>query len=574
MNISKELRMSKATKRFQKTRAETQKTQQFELAIAAHNKTLSDPATDSKEHQRATKRLKKVLAEKEAFDRDIAARRAAFPQQAQLEKVKRMFPEPSEPLTPEMRTQWLETFRDACAKLGPEPRFRTARAYLDGRIAAINQQIQTEEQAIEDAAKRATEIQNELDFRACEKARTTIADRMRPFLLKPRSLPWRERMQELLLKDAAKWREIADTRGDAVDETGARQSAIALAYAKALEFAAKRLAVFEYDIELQPSDTDLKNKLGWLLDLPVEENWVFRGKEEQARLRVALLRFRPLKGLDTDDIPHAPFPTRIPRSLNANPALLAGGELSKIPEQDRRAQIERKRLADLDKLRIEDNKAYQKLDKEILKPISAEDEIVAYYVECRTLDNPRLPDVLYWPDGGRAILGQDIHFDSMSRQFYVEDIAVEWLGPSQRQQISDEEAEIANQRSVAGWMQEWNQHIVHRDTPKISQRETTPHSTPFCRRVVKVLKADHMPSPSDNRHPRNGGQFRLGSFYLKEQCDAADQQMAKQGLRIFDGVSRPPEPVTIAVKSDTPTRDSNVWFLHEQKIKQETEDSE
>jgi hypothetical protein len=538
----------KATRRFQKTRAETQKTKQFELVIAAHNAALLDPATDSKAHQRISKRLAKVQAEKETFEHALESRKTA----SELEWAEATFPGDLN----------LAELQSARADFGSSDAIRV---YLDARISALDQQRQAEEQAVKDAEKRALELRNEIEWQACKKLERELNEQARPYFMAPRTIASRQHVMETFLQKASDARALAKERGDnAVDETGARQSIILVVYAETFELLAKRVDLFTYDLEWQMSDPDME-KLRWFWELPIDENWAFRGKEEQAQLRVALLRWRQKLGYSTDDIPYAPFPTKIPRNIGANPAILAGGELIRIPEQDRRAQIERKRLADLDDLRISDHKAWKKLDKESLKPLPIEDEISVYWVECRTLDNTRLPDVLYWPDGSRATRGQDIHFDSNSKNFYVEDIAVEWLGPSEHQQLNDADAEIANQKSVAGWMSEWNTHIIHKDTPTVPQQEAVKKATPFYRHIVKVLKADHMPDPSDKRHPRNGGQFRLGSFYTREQCDAADQQMAKQGLRIFDGVSRPPEQVTRTFRNEDKRHDSKVWNDWEEK---------
>jgi hypothetical protein len=556
---------------FQRTPKEKAESKKLKAAIQTFSDVIADPDASLRQKSDARREEKKTRAALEALETRIAERKLKYVQDEYVEAAQERFPEIATKASPNRETI-LSELRNYLNSLDSGPECLRAHQYIGNLIHGFENQIKSEQNEAREAERQAEARQEQLDFVACEKAKKELYETASPYFLQPRTLESRRNVEKTFRERAEQWEAIAKTRGEAVDETGAHQTAIALACAETYELLANRVAVFDYDPEWQPSDEQLKKKFGWLLGLPIEENWTFRSadgrpSEEQAQLRVALLRWRQLNGYSTDDIPVVPFPTKIPRSVRANPATLAFGDLSKIREQDRKEQLERKRLQDLEDLRIEDPEKYKKLDKKALKPIPVEDEVVVYYVECRTLDHPRLPDVLYWPDGSRAILGQDIHYDAQSRKFWVEDISIEWLGPSQRAQISEAEAEIANQLSVAEWMQPWNDHIIHHDaSPTIAPKQIIKKATPFYRRVVKVLKADHMPVASDPRHPRNGGQFRLGSFYGKDQCEAADKQMAAQGLRLFDGISRPPEPITLTSKPEGKRRDSDIWAAREKQI--------
>jgi hypothetical protein len=553
---------------FQRTPKEKAESKKLKAAIQTFNDVIADPDASLRQKSDARREEKKTRSALEALETRIAERKLKYVQDEYLEAAQERFPEIATKASPNRETI-LSELRSYLNSLDSGPECLRAHQYIGNLIHGFENQIKTEQNEAREAERKAKDRQEQLDFVACEKAKKEIADKTRPFFITPRSFPWRQRMQELLLKDAAKWKEIAKTRGDGIDETGARQSAIAIAYAEAFEFAAKRIAVFEYDLEWQPSDDQLA-KMKWLFELPIEENWAFRSSsskpsEEQALLRVALLRWRQKLGYQTDDIPVVPFPTKVPRSVGSSPATR---EFSEIRQEDRRRQLEEQRIARIEKMRVENPTAFKNLTAEHLKPIEVDLPPILYWVQRKTLDQPNLSDVLYWPSGERAVVGKDVHYDFRSKQYFLEDIAVEWLGPSQRAQQTEEELERQNQLSAAEALAPFHEHIIRKPRPTIAAKPIEKSSTPFYRQPLRLIQGDHMPDESDPRHPKNGGRFSWGSWYSKEQCEQADKQAALYGLHIFDGISRHDPVVTLAAKPENKLRDSAVWSAHEVKIKQ------
>jgi hypothetical protein len=547
--------------KYRKNAEETKKARQLEIEIRAHTRVLSDPDASSLKITRAKTALRKAEAEKVALEKAVQNRCEQGWQETELQKIQKKCPE-SAPAA-------LSALQDALYSLGAELKFETAKQYLNSRIKTV-QTIINDDAADKRAAQRQIEEQREnADFVACEKARKEIYDFARPYFLKPRSLKSRQQAKEIFLEKAGQWKQIAKARPeDALDETGAHQKAVALAYAEVFARLAERVDIFEFDVEWQPTDEQM-TKDRWFYELPVEGNWTFRSandkaSEEQARLRVALLRWYQHCGYSTDPIPVVPFPTKIPRNLGSRPVPL---EFGAVREAERRAKQEERRFAQIEKLRIEDPAAFKKLTAEALKPVEIEDAPIVYYVQRRTLDNPHLSDVLYWSSGAEAVVGKDLHWDFNKKQYYVEDIAVEWSGPSQKAQRSDADLEIENQISAAKDLEPWNAHIVQKPRPIVPKNPVEKSATPFYRQPVKVIQGDHMPDLADPRHPKNGGEFRHGAFYTKEQCVETDKQAGLYGTRIFDGVVNS-ETVTAAVKADIPIRSSAVWAEWEAKTRQ------
>jgi len=565
------------TQRIQRTKAEIEKAKALDAAEKAALTTLADASANPRQHDVATRNLKKVKAQRKELAEQIAARNADKKSQiittqsdAFLAQIKTEFAplsvegatatdwnrvigkgdresdsEPAIPPTPETPVS-ISEIEDRMARakarldsLGYEDHFKPARKYLSELCTSLRekaQQLRFKEQADQQEKRADREKREFLAGEAFvrplrEKFESRLAQGFLPLKLREEA---RLNFERLAADARHRMRVEIGNESQAIDNYEIRESAIWGARLEFFEMAAQRLAVFEWNLNNEPALRTLNAEFWGSGQAISASNLNFRTKTEKSLIVYVARKFFAWKkdAVGLAQLPNFPAPICIPES----PVGLA--ELERMEQQR---------------------------CLEALNPIQF-DQIneTIYSVPVATLENLHAPNLLLWPDGREVLVDFEVVYDhraggyrrkpeprkivepnwSMGGQHFEweQDESGEW----QKVAVSNSPRDSWSQNAAGEWVKD----------------SSLPNGDWQLQPLLKMVNGDR--KPKDDRT-----EFRYGHWFTSQECEQAEKMPLHVNLLPSSEQRTVADQIGVRRDAETPVSPeeaANAWRRHEKEI--------
>jgi hypothetical protein len=561
------------TPRTRRTKSEIAAAANLDAREKLANKVLADPEssankrTNAERDLRGIDRQRKELAERiedrargrkpEDSNVHLLAAQAKFPPivfGASIDWGKKLFgesagsvgkePEATHLSIPELE-EHLSKVNAHLSGLGIEEHFKSARQYLREQSEVLRDEIRNLKADAAAELRLAEAEQANREFLAAEEVVRPLRENFEARLSKgflPLKIREQSRLRfvELAADARHQWRiAIGVESKTPVPLTQIRPSAIFKAKTEFLEEAARRLELFEWDLNSEPELHTLDPfywNTGLILSAPY---FAFRSPNEKVLIAYVARKYYRSKNdiSNLGRIPDLPNPIVVP----AKPTM----PLEVIRE------LEMKRCL------------------EALEPVHFDliNEQI-YTVETNSLQHPHSKPLLLWPDGREVQVNKEVLWDRKAGGYrrMPEPMALEpkWsVGPQRYEWEQDERGDWKKVPVSNDAQESWTQN----EKGEFVRDTSLPSGEWKLQPLLRVVKGDHKPALDDARQ-----YFRSGHWFNLSDIERADQVSLNMNSRPTTGARVVPDQ--IARKRDDSTSMSDeekswTWRIREAEINSE-----